>query len=128
MNDKANDVKNNVLDKADALCSKLPLDKINQKPGSCRTIFERSFIAVLVWYHCRIYPTFCNALSWLVLLRTYPYLSVHIRFQKSLAKILFVIMPQHLFIRSMRKFRVLRRRRRGSVRLYSTEPTTSKAR
>ena len=31
MNEKVNDVKDKVLDKADALCSKLPLDKINQK-------------------------------------------------------------------------------------------------
>ena len=33
MNEKVNDVKDKVLDKADALCSKLPLDKINQKLG-----------------------------------------------------------------------------------------------
>jgi hypothetical protein len=56
MNDKLNDVKNNVLDKADALCSKLPLDKINQKLGGkldvnskkVRLLFGTGILAVIV--------------------------------------------------------------------------------
>ena len=56
MNDKVNDVKNNVLDKADALCSKLPLDKINQKLGGkldvnskkVRLLFGAGILAVIV--------------------------------------------------------------------------------
>ena len=56
MNDKLNDVKNNVLDKADTLCSKLPLDKINQKLGGkldvnskkVRLLFGAGILAVIV--------------------------------------------------------------------------------
>lgn len=55
MNEKVNDVKDKVLDKADALCSKLPLDKINQKLGGKfdvkskkgRLIFGGAILAVI---------------------------------------------------------------------------------
>lgn len=55
MNEKVNDVKDKVLDKADALCSKLPLDQINQKLGGkfdvkskkVRLIFGGAILALI---------------------------------------------------------------------------------
>lgn len=68
MNEKVNDVKDKVLDKADALCNKLPLDKINQKLGGkfdikskkVRLIFGGAIlalIAIVVVIICAIFSS-----------------------------------------------------------------------